>query len=36
MIKHTLTFSELWKGFCEGEGGNPLEKPTSDRELALW
>lgn len=35
-IKHTLIFNELWKIICEGEGDNTLEKPTSDKELAIW
>ena len=35
-IKHTLIFNELWRGICEGKEGNPPEKPTSDKELAIW
>lgn len=35
-IKHTLTFNELWKGVCVGEGDNESEKPTSDKEFAIW
>ena len=34
--KHTLIFNELWRGICEGEGDNPLTKPTSDKEIAIW
>jgi len=26
----------LWKVVCEGEGGNPSQNPTSDRELSNW
>jgi len=34
-IKHTLTFNEPWNGICEGEGGNALEKPMYDKDLAI-
>ena len=36
MIQHTLIFNELWKGVCVGEGDSDPEKPTSDKELAIW
>lgn len=35
-IKYTLIFNELWKEECEGVHVNPLEKPTSSKELAIW
>eukprot|EP00253_Pinus_taeda_P025408 PITA_25408 len=35
MVQHTLIFNELWKGVCVGEGESDLEKPTSDKELAI-
>ena len=34
--KHNLIFNELWKGVCVGEGDNEPEKPTSDKEFAIW
>eukprot|EP00253_Pinus_taeda_P020188 PITA_20188 len=36
MIQHTLIFNELWKGVCAREGDSDPEKPTSDKELAIW
>eukprot|EP00253_Pinus_taeda_P021319 PITA_21319 len=36
MVQHTLIFNELWKGVCVGEGDSDSEKPTSDKELAIW
>eukprot|EP00253_Pinus_taeda_P035447 PITA_35447 len=36
MIQHTLIFNELWKGVCFREGDSDPEKPTSDKELAIW
>eukprot|EP00253_Pinus_taeda_P008959 PITA_08959 len=36
MVQHTLIFNELWKGVCVGEGDSDPEKPTSDKELAIW
>ena len=36
MIQHTLIFNELSKGVCVGEGDSDPEKPTSDKELAIW
>eukprot|EP00253_Pinus_taeda_P014473 PITA_14473 len=36
MIQHTLIFNELWKGVCVGEGDSDPEKPTLDKELAIW
>jgi len=35
-IKHTVIFNELLNGVCEGEGDNAPEKPTLDKELAIW
>eukprot|EP00253_Pinus_taeda_P006580 PITA_06580 len=36
MVQHTLIFNELWKGVCVEEGDSDPEKPTSDKELAIW
>eukprot|EP00253_Pinus_taeda_P028394 PITA_28394 len=36
MVQHTLIFNELWKGVCVGEGESDPEKPTSNKELAIW
>eukprot|EP00253_Pinus_taeda_P005519 PITA_05519 len=36
MIQHTLIFNELWKGVCVREGDSDPEKPTLDKELAIW
>ena len=35
-IKHTLIFNELWKGVCVGDRDKEPEKPTSDKEFAIW
>eukprot|EP00253_Pinus_taeda_P025085 PITA_25085 len=36
MVQHSLIFNELWKGVCVGEGDSDPEKPTIDKELAIW
>eukprot|EP00253_Pinus_taeda_P013008 PITA_13008 len=36
MIKHTLIFSEFWKGVCVKEGDNDPVHPTSNKEIVIW
>ena len=34
--KHTLVFNFMWDGICEGEDDVTHEKPTTNKELAIW
>ena len=35
-INHTLISNDFWRGIFEGEGDNPLKKPTSNKEITIW
>ena len=34
--KKTFIYNDLQRDVCEGEGDNPLTKPTSKKKLSLW
>ena len=35
-IKHTLIFNDMWDGIFEREDDVAHEKPTVNKELAIW
>ena len=34
--KHTLIFNDMWDGIFEREDDVAHEKPTANKELAIW